>query len=151
MEKRYEIGGKTYIQRPLVLGQDLQLLNLLEGISLPAGLNSAAIVIMLAGLLPEALAIVLTEEGRPLKDKNIAELATELEFAITREQALTVIEDFLFCNPLDSPLEKIAGLTDRIKAAIPGSKKPSSSSPEETSQDAMTSSGDIPLESASRT
>lgn len=144
MEFNYQIGDKTYIQRPLVLGQVRQLLDLLQDIIIPGNIDIMGIVRLLGDLLPEALAIILTEKDHPLKGKNIAELATEIEFAIAPEQCAEVIENFLSCNPTASLLERLAGTASSITTALTGLKNSASSLPAETSPDEMKSSGETP-------
>lgn len=59
-EKKYVIGGKTYLQRPLVLGQVHQLLAILDNFQVPVPLNVRGLVIALAANVSRAIAIVLT-------------------------------------------------------------------------------------------
>lgn len=115
----YEIGGKTYIQRPLVLGQVRQLLDVLQGAVIPGNVDALGLVSVLGDKLPLALAAVLTEEGQSPRGKDIPALAGELEFAISPEQAIAVIEDFFAGNPLVSFLERLAGMAEKISAMMP--------------------------------
>ena len=59
-EKNYEIGGRAFVQKPLVLGQVEQLLEALRDIPIPPEPTSMGMVLALAGRLPAALAVVLT-------------------------------------------------------------------------------------------
>jgi hypothetical protein len=117
-EKKYVIGGNTYIQRPLVLGQLKQLLDVLKGITIPADMETIALVDALGGRLPKALAVVLNPEGLPLREKDIDDLAVEIEFAITLEQTVEVVEDFFACNPLPSLLSKLGMAAGKITAQM---------------------------------
>lgn len=114
----YEIGGKKYIQRPLVLGQINQLMKLLQGVVIPSGVDTLALVSSLGDRLPRAIAIALTPEGASLKDKDINALAEELEFEISPEQTLQVVEDFFVCNPIPSLLEKIGDMAGKITSQM---------------------------------
>lgn len=115
-EKKYVIGGKIYLQRPLVLGQYQQLLNILGDIAIPANADIPAMIAVMGALAPAALAVVLTPA--PLwrrvirwlpspRRKNIKALAAKIEFVITPEQIVEVVEDFFDCNPLPLLLERL--------------------------------------------
>ena len=149
-EKKYDIGGKVYVQRPLVLGQTRQLLRVLDGLALPGNLEVRSLIETLGESLPAALAVVLTEEGKSPKDKDIEALAAELEFSITLEQTAQVIEDFFDCNPLPSLLDKLTKAAGNIGAGMKATalKNSASSSPAETSAAGTESSGVSPTQSA---
>lgn len=153
-EKRYTIGGKTYIQRTLVLGQVKQLKIVLTGLEIPENSTGFDVVEILGDRIPQALAIVLTEEGTTLKGKDLTALAEELEFSIEAQVVFEVIEDFFICNPTVTLLQKLAGMIGSLRGLMrkrTGSTSSASPSPEETSPDETVSSGDIPSESASLT
>src|SRR4030042_716835 len=138
-EFKYEIGGKTYIQRPLVLGQVRQICDLLQDVTIPGNADMAVIIGILGDGMPEALGMVPA-------------LAEEIEFEITGEQIMQVIDDFFSCNPIASYLERLTGMLNAARKKVikrTGLKKSASSSPEETSPKGMPSSGDTPPESAS--
>lgn len=156
MEKKeftYEIGGKRYVQRPLVLGQVRQLSELADGMALPESANVTEVVGLLGDKMFRALAVVLTEEGTSPGDKDIEKLADELEWAMEPEMAIEVVEDFFDCTPIASLLERIGGLLDRFATKVreTGSRKSASSSPTGTSPGETRSSGGSPPESASPT
>jgi hypothetical protein len=150
-EKKYAIGGKVYIQRALVLGQTRQLLRLLDGITLPGNLEIRSLIETLGESLPAALAIVLTEEGKSPKDKDLDALASEMEFAITLEQTAQVVEDFFGCNSLPSLLNKMTEAAGKIGAGMKATelKTSASSLPAEISPGGTESSGASPLPNAS--
>jgi hypothetical protein len=149
---KYEIGGKTYVQRTLVLGQTRQLLGVVRFIKLPGDLEIRSLIEALGPHLPGVLAVVLTEEGKSPRDKDLEVLAAELEFSITLEQTAQVIEDFFSCNPLPSLLDKLTQAAGKISAKIGKPKTESnpsaSSSQAETSAAGTESSGDSPQPSA---
>ncbi|NPU84373.1 MAG: hypothetical protein HPY65_07775 [Syntrophaceae bacterium] len=107
---RYLINDKTYVQTPLVLGQVRQLLEVLKDFRLPEEFTAPQLMELLGpDRLPAALAVVLTEEGKSPRDKDIAALAADLEFSITAEMALQVVNDFFACNPISSLLAGMRG------------------------------------------
>lgn len=117
MEKRYEIGGKTYIQKALVLGQISQLTALLGDVSFFTGYGPMGIISALGDKLPRAVAIVLTPEGVPLKSKNISEVedaVSELDPLIT----VQVVEDFFICNPVVAIFERLTGMAEKINGML---------------------------------
>ena len=152
---QYEIGGKKYFQKKIVLGQIEQLLDLLQGMEIPASRNPWIVRGALKDKIYLALAIALVEEGKtPKRDsEELAQIADGLKWAIDPETVLQVIEDFFELNPLSSLLKKLEGIVGKMeKAGIQvdaRSLRPSSSSPEATSPDETISSGASPSESAS--
>ena len=135
-----------------MLGQVRQICDLLQDVTIPGNADMAVIIGILGDGMPEALAIVLTPEGQPVKGKDIPALAEEIEFEITGEQIMQVIDDFFSCNPIASYLERLTGMLNAARKKVikrTGLKKSASSSPEETSPKGMPSSGDTPPESAS--
>ncbi len=145
----YTIGGKKYVQRPLVLGQVNQLMQLLKGMVIPERLDIMLLISLMGDRLSKALAIVLIEEDcKSLKDRNLEALAAEISFNVETETAIKVVEDFFDCNPIASLLEKLSGMTEKIGSMIDKKKTSSaassSSSPEATSQKETPSSGVLP-------
>lgn len=111
-EKEYTIGGKTFVQRALVLGQIKQLAEVLTGVSVPVTANLTILISALGDRLPRAMAVVLTEKDKLPKDKNLDE---ETEFHIWNldSQVLKeVVTDFFGVNPISFVLEK---LTENMK------------------------------------
>lgn len=149
---KYIIDGKTYIQKPLVLGQIRQLIGHLKGLEIKPGSSGVGIVFELGDQLPAALAIVLVEEGKSPKREmeEIKQFSEELEYLIDGDTTVMVVEDFFVCNPISSILERIGRLKKFLTAKNPtGSKNPSSSSPEEISPKETPSSGDTLPENVS--
>lgn len=128
----YDIGGKKYIQKPLVLGQLQQLLKLLEGIKIDTP-TPMGIVTALGEKLHKALAIVLIPDGVSVKDKDIEALADELAFEADIDVAVKVIEDFFACNNLGLLLQRVAKVIEGIAEQM-RLKNWSAFSPQETSQ-----------------
>lgn len=93
-DKRYLIADRTFVQRPLVLGQFPQMVEVLKGVMIPADGSPMSIAVAMADKLPEAMAVVLTPEGQPVKDKDLAELAGFFADNMELPTACEVIEDF---------------------------------------------------------
>lgn len=150
---KYQFSDKTYIQKKLVLGQINQLIHFFRenNITILNEVTVQGVVISLGDKIPHALAIVLTEEGKSPKGKDLKALAEEIEFGISPETTLEVVEHFFDCNHIPSLLEKLTGMMGKIteKISLIGSKTSSVSSPEETLQKEPQSSGDILQTSAS--
>lgn len=117
-EKTYQIGDKAYIQRPLVLGQIAQLLDLMQGTAIPVDAGALGLMAALGDKFPQALAVVLTEEGCSPRDKDIPALGCELAFAVTPEQTMEIIEHFFALNPLSSWLQSAGKLVAKIGTAM---------------------------------
>jgi hypothetical protein len=142
---QYEINGKKYTQQELVLGQWQQLLKFLKGKEMPKMLSPRHVVEELGDDICEAIAIILREEGKHLKDKNIKELAKEIQFSIKPKLSLKIVKDFFVCNHLGSIMDEVAQeIMEILNQTTPILQKSSSSSAEETSPSEIKSSGDIP-------
>lgn len=140
-EFTYEINGKTYFQRPLVLGQIKQLFGVLKGVEIAQDMGIKEIMRLLGDRLPDAIAVVLTEKGTKIKDKDLQALADEMREFMDIGTATEVFDHLLSLNPIASVIEKLTGIMTTMMVVL---KKPASSSPEETSQGKMQSSEDIP-------
>ncbi len=125
-QKRYEIGDKIFVQAPLVLGQWKQLLDLLKTVNLSLEGGVARIANELGPSLPRALAIVLTEEGKSPREKDLDALADELMFLITPETVIDVLADFFVCNPIPSMLDRFGGMVGSIGSIAAQMKQMSS-------------------------
>lgn len=154
MEKEYDLRGKKYVQRPLVLGQFRALLPLLDGLEIKENSSPFEMINTLGDRIHKALAIVLIEEEIDLRKAldEIEDRAREIECVITPEQVLEVIEDFFECNRVSSVIEKLAGMMGNIKSKIgekpavspvepSTSNKSSGGSQAETSPEGKKSSG----------
>lgn len=149
---RYLIGDKTYIQKPLVLGQWRQLLDLFKDLQIPHEFDVCKIMSVLGDKLSHALAIVLVEEGKSIRDRDIAAIASQIEFEISPESIFQIIEDFFACNPMPLLLNRLSGMMQKLipqamtETGLTNSASPSrmAISPNETK-----SYGDIPSPNAS--
>jgi len=108
---RYKIGGVVYIQRPLVLLQIEQLVEVInpamfEGVQ---GSGVAGLVRALGDKLAGILAIILTPEGTAVDEKDLLHIAFYLRNHVDIETAIKVGEDFLSCNPVRLVFDKLTG------------------------------------------
>jgi len=152
-EFKYAIGDKIYLQRPLVMGQAEQLMDILEGMEMPKKFSSAALKKVLGEKLYLAMAIALVEEGKSPKrtEEELATLADEIHWTINPDTTIKVIDDFFDCNPAASILQKLTGMAKRLsdKMSEVTSRTPSSFSQKGTLQKETKSSGDMVLKNAS--
>lgn len=110
----YTIGEKTYIQKPLVLGQITQLVDILDGLELRADMTPEEIISALKGVVPSALAVVLCEKDKKLADKDLDLTTKEFKFALDLDTTQAIITDFFDCNPIVSLLLKLRENTTKI-------------------------------------
>lgn len=135
----YQINGKPYTQRPLVLGQSRQLLDLLSGVRI-TDLSAAGLIESVGDKLPEVLAVVLIPEGcQRIKDRDLAAIAADVEEA-GLSVVLDVVTDFFGCNQLSLLLGRLGNLIEQLTAAT-GSNALYASSPMETSPNGTPSPG----------
>ena len=146
--KSYEIAGKVYEQRELVLGQWRQLNRILGDIPLPEKINPRSLVQAIADHIHMVLAVILVEKGMAVVDKpiDLEPLAHHLEFSMTDDQVAEVIVDFFTEHPIASVLNTIDRVAKRVMRSLlenqeTGLKQPSSSLPEVTGQNGTASSG----------
>jgi len=111
---KYEIGGITYEQKKLVMGQIYQIMNILKDVKIPTDATALNLITALGDRLSMAIAIVLHQPDVKLKDKNIEQLASDIEFEMSPELALEVIEDFFDLTPISSLLEKVGKTVGKI-------------------------------------
>lgn len=103
--KTYTIGGKTYLQRPLVLAEFGQLVGVLRSVPLPQQAEAGSVLLALGDHVVAALAVVLTPQRRwplSLMPKSLPRVARHLARYLTAEQAMEVVRDFFVCNPIAS-------------------------------------------------
>ncbi len=141
---KYEIDGKTYIQRPMVLGQIKQLTTILKEVPVSIFLDEMEMAKLLINNVGLAIAVVITEEGTKPREKDIEQLARDIEFTMDAETLVQVVQDFFVCNPVASIYGKLSEMVKAIqKTPTTGSTESASSSPEGTLQSGTGSSGDL--------
>jgi len=114
----YEIGGRKFVQKALVLGQVKQLISVIRGTVIPSVISSQSLVIALGDKVSEVLAIVLSEEGVSLKNKKTKEVQELLEENLSIEGSIKMVEDFFDCNPIASISGAMIGLSEKVQKAM---------------------------------
>lgn len=109
-EKTYLINGRSYVQRPLVLGQLLPLCKMLETVEIRS-FSVQGIVSAFGQSLSTALAVLLIPKGDTVRGRDLETIAAELDEHMSAETALEVVADFLSFNPASSILEKVKEIT----------------------------------------
>jgi hypothetical protein len=126
IKKEYKIGEKVYFQLPLKMGQVSQIIGLLKDVNLPNEITALSIISVLGDKLSQAIAIVLHDPEVSLKDKNIKQFASDLEFEISPEVALEVVEDFFDITPISLLLGRVGKTVEKITEKM---KKETGSTP----------------------
>lgn len=140
----YQINNKKYIQKPMVWGQVKQFQTLLKDVIWPTEFTIVTFLDVFSDQLPLFAAIVLTEEGKSLKDKNVDLLKIEFDEFLDIGTSIKMVEDFFVCNPIDSILKSLSGMMQKIREALPMKQLPTQSNisavslQEETSQNETT-------------
>lgn len=116
--KKYTINGKTYVQKPLVIAQAMQMDRLLEGVEI-FDLSPISILRALKEKLPTAMAIVLTPIEEKIQGKNLSALEDEFTENLDIDTALQVAEDFFIFNPISSISSRFRGLIGTIWGMLP--------------------------------
>ncbi len=135
-EKKYTIGKVVYIQRPVVLAQLTQLIEIIPDDADITGIKGPNDVIAFLGeALAAGMAIVLCPEGVDLQKKDLDVIKANLMNAMDIPTAVEVIEDFFGCNQVSSLVERVGSLMDMMEnpGSASGSKSGSASLPTETS------------------
>lgn len=121
-ETKYEIGGKTFYQLPLMVGQYRLMWPLVEKIVDAAsksdgGLTTDDVMELLGSNLFRAFALVLIPEGESRADHlkrlkkagELEEMANWLEANLSVDTMLKGVTDFFEFNPL-SPMTSLLGV-----------------------------------------
>lgn len=119
----YQIDSKVYEQKPLVWGQVKQLTAVLKGVSVEQDLTVSDLIDLIGDKMPMVLAVVLTEQGKSPKDKDLEAIAAEFVFSVPVETVIKVVEDFFGCNPTALYLEKFEKLIGGIRQKVEGEIK----------------------------
>jgi len=109
----YEFGGKTYHQKPLVIGQIEQLASAVEKLPIPLfefskfksytpqQWKDTLVQLLREGILSTALAVVLIPEGQKSRDRNLQEIEGDIRDECPLLTGVKVITDFFTCNGLN--------------------------------------------------
>jgi hypothetical protein len=115
---KYEFGSKVYVQNKLVWGQVKQLASILKDITFEGDITVSYLINLLDDKLMPAVAVVITEEGTSIKNKDIDKIAEELEETIPVDVVIQVVEDFFTCNPVSSLLEKAGNMMKNLNTNL---------------------------------
>ena len=115
--KKYIINGKTYIQKPLVLGQITPFLDVMEGRTIN-DLNALALVKSFGDILPKIAALILIPEGVKVSMRDLSALEEEFRDELDIDTALEVAADFLACNPVSSLFTKLRKMMSMAREEI---------------------------------
>lgn len=127
--KKYVLNnGKSYVMGKLVLGQIQDLTETISGMSFPAGMDLSVenLILQLGDKVGRALAIVLTEEGRPLHGKDLDSLSLELRYAVDDDMLIRIVRDFFELNPRSSLLDLLNLKLWEVLMRIAGGQEPES-------------------------
>ena len=120
--REYTINGKKYYQKELVLGQLKQITPLLENFQIPQIFTAREVIEVLGDKLPIAIAIIIREQDKALKDKDIELLVNEFEENLEVETAIKIIEDFFQLNNIDFFFKKLKKITTLLIKKIASEK-----------------------------
>lgn len=124
-EKKYDVDGEPFVQRPLVLGQLLPLCKIIEGVEIKS-FSVQGIISALGENLSKAIAVMLIPENVALRDRDYEADAEWISEHMSAEMALEVVADFLSFNPVSSILAKVKEITGSFQmglAAIASAKQ----------------------------
>lgn len=120
--KTYNIKGRVFYQKELVLGQLGLLVDLLKDIEFEKGLTNLQILKVLGDKTPHAMAIVLLEEGKQIDKIEVGANGDFLEIEEVKKLtqffannvdislALKVVTDFFVCTPMTNIMQALAAL-----------------------------------------
>jgi len=121
----YNIKGRKFYQKQLVLGQLELLIDLLKDMGLEKGLTNIQILSVIGSKMPRVMAIALYEEGKSdikietktlegiLKKQEVDEIKELSSFfanSVDITLAIKVITDFFVCTPIGEVISVLARL-----------------------------------------
>lgn len=121
--KIYQIGNQRFHQNKLVIGQLMQLVKALSGMSLPGKLNVQSILNAIGDRISEILAIILIPDGKSIKEKDRGAIAEFLDDNLDVELAMEIVEDFFLSNQTSSLIEKVAKLSRTMQGQTTSKSK----------------------------
>lgn len=115
--KKYVINERTLIQKKLVLGQVMKLLELFEKMDFKASSGETVIqfVTSMGSNFPQLLAIILKEEGRGIcSEEEFLEKSKFFEEEMDSDILLEVVTDFFSFVPTT----QISMMAEKLKALV---------------------------------
>ena len=77
---------------------------------------------MIGESIDTAIAIMICEEGKSLKEKNIDKLAEAIGYELDMDTSMQIVEDFFLLNDITSLVTRVAGImvsmSNRMDAAV---------------------------------
>ena len=122
-KKVYIVGGRNYVQEPLVLGQWKQLLTTIKLPDDAKSISTQTIFSIIGENIVNVVAILLREEGKPLREKGVEELAENIGFEMSIDTATEVLDDFFLMNDIGLIMKAIEGLMDKITDQVKGKEE----------------------------
>lgn len=131
VRKTYNIKGRVFYQKELVLGQLELLIDLLKNIEFEKGLTNLQILKVLGSKVPHAMAIVLLEEAKQIEKIEVRTNGESLEIEEVKKLtqffannvdislALKVIIDFFVCTPMTNIMQTLATLIPATQNPAP--------------------------------
>lgn len=131
VRKTYNVKGRVFYQKELVLGQLELLVDLLKDLELEKGLTNLQILKALGGKMPHAMAIVLLEEscisdkieikenGKSIGMEEVKKLTQFFANNVDISLALKVIIDFFVCTPMANIMQTLATLIPATQNPAP--------------------------------
>lgn len=123
---QYEIGGVTFTQSKLKLGQIKQLLPYFDKIASALDSDNDVNVIDFINKvkddITDIIAIVLVEKDKSLKDKDIKQLAGFLDDNMDYDIMLDVVADFFTLTPVGLIGNKLEKIVKTINGKVIGKK-----------------------------
>lgn len=116
INKEYEIAGKVFYQKKLVLGQIKQISKELTDFVFPEELNVVSIFKLLGGKASKVISIILIEDGVSLKDKNVDSVEEFIDENIEYDMALEILKDFFLVNTISHIPEVISKIIETMSA-----------------------------------
>ena len=110
----HKIGDRVYVQDKPVLGQVKQLAALFKKLQIPVGSSYSDLAGLLGENITEFMAIILTQKGTKLRDKDIKEEEQFLDENVDIEMAMEIIESFFTVVPLNSIAERITLIAQKM-------------------------------------
>ena len=113
--KIYIIGDQRFYQKPLVIGQTVQLMKELSKVKLTGGWSVLNIMDSVGDKIADLITIVLIQSGKTLKDKDRVEMSGFLNDNLSMDMAIEIVEDFFLCNKIQSLLDKVTLMMNRLQ------------------------------------
>jgi hypothetical protein len=117
VEKKYDIGGKTYIQRPLLVGQLESLMERASSLTITS-LDPKSVIHALGGKINYILATIMIPEGVPVKKRDIDAIEEQLDEYLDLKTATEIVTDFFVFNPASLLLGTIKEMVARVSESV---------------------------------